>query len=99
LSEAGKNLPALLDEAAEQEVYLMRYSRPVGVLLDAAKYERLLDYVEDLEDRSAASDAAASGEYVPFDPAEFGVEPKEPAAEIRGSDGGRRSVQPRRAKV
>ena len=31
LSEARKNLPALLEEAAEQEVYLVRYSKPVGV--------------------------------------------------------------------
>ena len=98
LSEARKNLPALPAEAAEQEVYLMRYSQPVGVLLDAAKYERLLDYVEDLEDRLAARDAA-SGEFVPFDPAEFGAEAKEPSAEIRVTDRGKRSVMHARAKV
>ena len=99
LSEARKNLPALLEEAAEQEVYLMRYSKPVGVLLDAAKYERLLDYVEDLEDRLAARDAAETGEYVPFDPDEFENEPKEPAGEIRVSDRGVRKSRRPRAKV
>jgi prevent-host-death family protein len=99
LSEARKNLPALLDEAAEQEIYLMRYSKPVGVLLDAAKYERLLDYVEDLEDRLAAMDAFAAGEYVPFDPAEFGVDQEQLPAEVQGSDRAVRSARRTRAKV
>ena len=74
LSEARKNLPALITEAADHEVYLMRYSTPVGVLLDAAKYEKLLDYVEDLEDRLAARAADDAGDYIPFNPADYGVE-------------------------
>lgn len=53
ISEARTHLTPLLEEAREHEVYLIKHSKPVGVLLDAEKYERLLDHIEDLEDRLA----------------------------------------------
>jgi hypothetical protein len=55
--------------------------------------------VEDPEDTLAAGDAAATGEFVPFDPAEFGVEQKAPAPESRVPERGKRSAKRKRASV
>ena len=66
ISEARTTLTALIAEAADHEVYLLKHGKAVGVLLDAKKYQRLLDHVEDLEDRVAVLTAANDNEYEPF---------------------------------
>ena len=40
----------------------------MAVLLDAAKYERLIDHIEDLEDTLAVLQARANPDTVPFEP-------------------------------
>ena len=66
ISEVRANLGALLDEAREHEVYVLRHGRPAGVLLSVDAYERLLDRLEDAEDSLAV--ATAEGDVVPFEP-------------------------------
>lgn len=65
ISEVRANLGALLDEAREREVYVLRHGRPAGVLLSVDAYERLLDRLEDAEDSLAV--ATAEGDVVAFE--------------------------------
>lgn len=65
ISEARAKLGALVDEAADHEVYLVRHSRPVAVLVDADVYERLLDRIEDLEDALSVHEAGDAVEFIP----------------------------------
>jgi prevent-host-death family protein len=53
LSEARSVLPGLLAKAQDSLITLTRYGRRVGVLLPFARYEALLDRIEDLEDQVA----------------------------------------------
>ncbi len=53
ITEARATLPDLLVEATQREVFILRHNKPVGVLLNPAKYEALLDRLEDLEDSLA----------------------------------------------
>lgn len=64
ISEARANLTALLEETHDHEVYLIKHGKPVGVLLDADKYERLLDRIEDLEDELALAEPS---DPIPFE--------------------------------
>lgn len=57
ITEARATLPDLLVETTEREVFILRHNKPVGVLLDPAKYEALLDRLEDLEDSLAVATA------------------------------------------
>lgn len=65
ISEVRANLGALLDEAGEREVYILRHGRPAGVLVSVDAYEHLLNRLEDAEDSLAA--LSAPGDTVPFE--------------------------------
>lgn len=45
---------------SDHPVYLLRRGKPVAVLVDADKYERLIDHIEDLEDTLAVLRARAN---------------------------------------
>lgn len=55
ISEGRASLSELVTETSDHPVYLLRHGKPVADLLDADKYERLLDHIEDLEDTLACS--------------------------------------------
>ena len=52
-SEARANFNQVLKLAKTQAVEIHKHGKPAAVILDAMKYEELLDYVEDLEDQVA----------------------------------------------
>lgn len=66
ISEARASLAELVTEATDHPVYLLRHGKPVGVLLDADKYARLIDHIEDLEDTLAVLQARTNPDTVPF---------------------------------
>ncbi len=66
ITEARATLPDLLVEAMQREVFILRHNKPVGVLLDPAKYEALLDRLEDLEDSLAVA-TADPGDSIPWE--------------------------------
>lgn len=49
-SEARANFNEVLELAKTEAVEIHKHGKPAVVILDAMKYEKLLDYVEDLED-------------------------------------------------
>ena len=49
-SNARANFNELLKLARTEAVEIQKHGKPVAVILDAMKYEKLLDYIEDLED-------------------------------------------------
>lgn len=49
-SAARANFNAVLELAKTEAVEIQKHGRPAVVILDAMKYEKLLDYIEDLED-------------------------------------------------
>lgn len=65
ISEARATLGELVDAAREEEVFIVRHSRPVGVLLGIDKYRALLDRLEDLEDALAVATDDGT-DYIPF---------------------------------
>lgn len=67
ISEARANLTDLITETADHPVYLLRHGKPVAVLLDAEKYDRLIEHIEDLEDTIAVDKARAANDYIPFE--------------------------------
>lgn len=70
ISEARATLSALLDEATEHEVYILKHGRPHGVLLSVAAYQAALDRIEDLEDRLSVLQAGGA---VPFERSDASV--------------------------
>lgn len=53
-SEARANFNEVLELAKTEAVEIHKHGKPAVVILDAMKYEKFLDYVEDLEDENAA---------------------------------------------
>ena len=53
VTTARSNFREVLEEAKSGAVELNKDGMPVAVILDAMKYERLLSYVENLEDSDA----------------------------------------------
>ena len=49
-SDARANFNEVLDIAKTEAVEIHKHGKPAVVILDAMTYEKLLDYVEDLED-------------------------------------------------
>ncbi|WP_180272149.1 type II toxin-antitoxin system Phd/YefM family antitoxin [Actinomyces ruminis] len=68
MSRARAELPALVDKAHEDAVFLTKRGRTAAVLISPAAYERMLAALEDQED-IAAYDAAMSeeGPNIPWD--------------------------------
>lgn len=65
ISEARATLGELVEAAREEEIFIVKHSRPVGVLLSVEKYKALLDRLEDLEDALAVATDDGK-DYVPF---------------------------------
>lgn len=61
VSAARDNLPAAIEQAHHEAVFLERYGRPAGVILSPERYEQLLAAEEDAEDVTAF-DAAMNEE-------------------------------------
>jgi prevent-host-death family protein len=49
-SEARARFQEVLELAKTEAVEIQKHGKPAVVILDAMKYEKLIDYVEDLED-------------------------------------------------
>jgi antitoxin Phd len=52
-SEARARFNEVLELAKTEAVEIQKHGKPAVVILDAMKYEKFLDYVEDLEDNLA----------------------------------------------
>lgn len=52
-SEARAKFNELLEAAKAEAVEIQKHGKPVAVMVDAVKYQQLLEYVEDLEDSIA----------------------------------------------
>jgi prevent-host-death family protein len=52
-SEARANFNRVLELAKNEAVEIEKHGKPVVVIVDAMKYEKLLDYIEDVEDNLA----------------------------------------------
>jgi PHD/YefM family antitoxin component YafN of YafNO toxin-antitoxin module len=61
VSEARKELPAIIEAAESEAVVLQRRGRAVAVLLSPARYEALLEAEEEIEDVEAFDAAMAEG--------------------------------------
>jgi prevent-host-death family protein len=51
-SDARANFNEVLDTAKTEAVEIHKHGKPAVVILDAMEYEKLLDYIEDLEDEN-----------------------------------------------
>jgi antitoxin Phd len=49
-SQARAKFNEVLELAKTEAVEIQKHGKPVVVILDAMRYEKLIDYVEDLED-------------------------------------------------
>ncbi len=61
ISVARANLPAAVETARTEDVFLERYGRPAAVLVSPEHYARMVAALEDAED-AAAFDAAMAEE-------------------------------------
>ncbi|MGI8626395.1 MAG: type II toxin-antitoxin system Phd/YefM family antitoxin [Geodermatophilaceae bacterium] len=61
ISAARESLPAVVELAQTEAVFLERYGRPAAVLVSPEHYEKLVTALEDAED-AAAFDAAMNEE-------------------------------------
>jgi antitoxin StbD len=50
VTELKRNFAAVLKEAEDSPIAVLNHNRPEAYLLSAAYYERLMTYLEDLED-------------------------------------------------
>ncbi len=50
VTELKRNFAAIIKQADESPVAILNHNRPEAYLLPAAYYERLMGYLEDLED-------------------------------------------------
>ena len=50
-SQARANFNEVLELAKTEAVEIEKHGKPAVIILDAMKYEKLLDYIEDLEDK------------------------------------------------
>lgn len=51
ISEARAKLSKLIRHAADEDVVLMNHGRPAAILISPARYESILEDLEDLRDR------------------------------------------------
>jgi|GEM_PF-644549 len=70
-SDARANFNEVLELAKTEAVEIQKHGKPAVVILDATKYEELLDYIEDLEDINTALEFELKPEsFGPFTPLE-----------------------------
>lgn len=70
VTELKRNYANILKEADECPVAVLNHNRPEAYLLPAAHYERLMAYLEDLEDAKVVRERAA-GPFVEVSPDEL----------------------------
>ncbi len=58
VTELKRNFAAIIKQADESPVAILNHNRPEAYLLPAAHYERLMAYLEDLEDARLAHERA-----------------------------------------
>jgi len=80
-SEARARFQEVLELAKTEAVEIQKHGKPVAVIVDAMKYEKLIDYIEDLEDNLTVleyeSDPASLGKSTPLEEVEreLGLKP------------------------
>lgn len=68
VSEAREKLAEIIDAAETDPVVVERYGRPAAVVVSPARYEQLLDALEECQDIAAFDDALAeSGDNIPWE--------------------------------
>ncbi len=70
VTELKRNYACILKEADDSPVAVLNHNRPEAYLLPAAHYERLMAYLEDLEDAKVVRERAA-GPFVEVSPDEL----------------------------
>ena len=58
VTELKRNFASIIKQADENPVAILNHNRPEAYLLPAAHYERLMAYLEDLEDARMVQDRA-----------------------------------------
>lgn len=53
VSEARAKINEVIQLAQSEAVEILKHGKPAVTIVDSVKYEQLLDYIEDLEDRLA----------------------------------------------
>jgi len=70
ISTARETLPAAVDLAQSETVFLERYGRPAAVLLSPERYEQLMEAWEDAADVAAFDEAMSEeGANIPWEQA------------------------------
>ncbi|MPZ89852.1 MAG: type II toxin-antitoxin system prevent-host-death family antitoxin [Nitriliruptorales bacterium] len=67
VSDAKGRLSALVREAEDADVLLMRYGRPAAVLVGVDRYEGMLEEHEDALDRLSIYESADSDARIPWE--------------------------------
>ncbi|MEO6471219.1 MAG: type II toxin-antitoxin system Phd/YefM family antitoxin [Aeromicrobium sp.] len=68
ISEARDNLPATVEAARREAVFLERYGKPAAVLISPERYEEFMNALEEVEDLDAFDAAMAEeGPNVPWE--------------------------------
>lgn len=60
ITEAKAKLPEIVRRSADQAVTVLRHGRPVAVVIGYARYEALLERLEDLDDRLSVYESRES---------------------------------------
>lgn len=68
ISDARDHLPAAMETARTEAVFVQRRGRPAGVLVSPERYEQLMTALEDVEDVAAYDEALAEeGPNIPWE--------------------------------
>ena len=67
VTELKRNYAGILKDADDAPVAVLNHNRPEAYLLPAAHYERLISYMEDLEDAKLVRERA-DGPFIDVDP-------------------------------
>ena len=68
MSEAREKLSEVIDAAQSEAVVLERYGRPAAVMVSLARYQELVEALEEADDEAAFDAAMAEeGDNIPWD--------------------------------
>ncbi|MFN4005269.1 MAG: type II toxin-antitoxin system Phd/YefM family antitoxin [Hylemonella sp.] len=70
VTELKRNLAGVLKQADEGPIAVLSHNRPEAYLLSASHYERLMEYLEDLEDARLVRERA-QGPFIEVHPDEL----------------------------
>jgi prevent-host-death family protein len=51
ITEGKTHLPAIVRDAAKENITIVRHGHPAAVVLSTARFDNMVAYIEDLEDR------------------------------------------------